>query len=96
MCGSFTVWFPDAREPDNTTVSHVGNMADRTSQLYEIKASLLAGDGVVSALQNLNILLEANPSRESVLEIASLVLPQVLFGCLSREDVDLIGPCCAV
>ena len=73
-------------------------MADRGDRLRELQASLLAGHNVLPALQSLNTLLEVAHSRSDVLEVASVVTPQLLFRCLNAAhgDDDLIGPCCAV
>lgn len=54
------------------------------------------GENVIRVLQNLNILLEATPSAEDVLEIASLLSVQALFNCLSTADEAQIKVCCSV
>ena len=71
-------------------------VSKKMGSLAEINQSLQLGEGVIKALQNLNALLEAEPSSSYALEVSQTIQLPLLFSFLQSTKQDEVNYACSV
>ena len=61
-------------------------MASEVSQLIELRDKLSAGEDILDTLEGLNTLLESCPSNSEILQISTIIGPQLIFYHLSGDQ----------
>ena len=70
------------------------NESNMAAHLHSIRQTLeRSGEDVVSALYQLNTLLDYS-TREEVIKAAEVISVQLLFDCLTSNDEELVEVCC--
>ena len=71
-------------------------MASEVSRLIELRDKLSAGDDILETLEGLNTLLESCPSNSEILQISTVIGPQLIFYHLSGgQDPETLHVACA-